>query len=281
MFLPEVAVWLPGMAGRRLGFLLDLAITCRFLCHRTTPVLGAAENILDRVAGVFHEESFHGQLLGMAANFRYYLWMLAILWENDRLSDPRLRNAAQTLIDNGYGDLGDPARPAYERMELRYILDLGGFEGPFPPLHELCRSDPVEAPVDLAYVTEAQAYAVTHAIFFLSDFAARPLSGSTPRGDAAVDPLLGACTRSGHWDLVSELIVCRRALGRPESDLDRLSRSFLCRAQLTDGAMPGPHFDLSERDALPQEEKKAYTFLRCYHTTLATIMCAATGTGTR
>jgi uncharacterized protein DUF6895 len=281
IFLPKMITEPDGVVRRHLGSLLDLAITCRFLCHRKTPVSPAAEKILDGVAEVFQEKSFHDRLLRMAVNFRYYLWILAILWENDRLADPQWRRGAQILIDYGYGDLGNPNRTAYELMELRYILDLGGLDGPVPPLHELCRDDPLEVPISSVDLTEAEAYAATHAIFFLSDFVARPLSGSTPGSDAAVDLLLETFIRSRHWDLVSELIVCRRALGRPESRLDRLGRSSLAKAQLADGAMPGPHFDLAEKDGLAPEKKNAYTFQRCYHTTLATVMCAASSAPSR
>ncbi|MFB9246851.1 DUF6895 family protein [Sphaerisporangium melleum] len=277
-FLPAVAFWPPGTPPRHLSLLLDLAITCHFLCRRRTPVQPAAEKALDGVAEVFHQESFHDQLLHTPARFPYYLWLLAVLWRTDRLRDSHTRATAQRLLDGGYGDLAAATRPPYGLMETRYVLDLGGFEHRLPPLRELYGRTTAGTPISSGQVTEAVAYEVTHAVFFLTDFATRPLPALTPRARGlreAVDRLLGAHIRSGHWDLVSELIACRRALGRPDGLLDRLGRSCLSRAQLGGGALPGPRYDPAERDALPVEKRATYTFVRCYHTTLAAILCAA------
>ncbi|HEY3684171.1 MAG TPA: hypothetical protein VGL93_14075 [Streptosporangiaceae bacterium] len=273
-FVPRAESWTAGPLVRNLGPLLDLAITCHLLRRREVPVLVPADKILDGVAELFLAESYQRAFLGIAERFPYYLWLLAILGDSGRLPDPRLTTTAQALVDRGYGTVADLDRPAHKQLELRYILDLGGFASPLPSMRELRRRNPIETLTDPVPVAEPDVYALTHAIFFASDFATEPIPDLTPQGNAAVNALLGVHAVSGYRDLAAELILCRRALGRPENDLDRLGRACLARAQLASGAVPGPRFDAAEAAALPPGDRDAYAFDRCYHTTLATIVCA-------
>jgi hypothetical protein len=202
--------------------------------------------------------------------------MLAILWRHDRLPDDRLRLAAQRLIDERGADIADPDRPPDRQLELRYILELGGFRSPLPPLGRADIRNTELFPDPRCHLGESGvsgAYRLTHILFFLSRFGQRPLPEFAPQ-ISLVDDVLARYTQVGHWDLVAELVMCRGILGQPASAVEERARTELIRAQLAGGAVPGPAFDLAANAALPRAERVADTFLHCYHSTLAVMMCA-------
>lgn len=281
-FAPPHGSWSVGSVGNGLGNLLDLAIVCRTARgqHLPTPVARLIETCLDRIAEIFHHRSFHDALIRSAPLFLRYLWLLAVLRDVDRLADPLEHAAAQRMVDFGYGDLLAAARSAQETLEASYILRIAGLQAPgVPALGDLYPRCALAWPLDPVYVTEKDAYQVTHMILFLSDMGSHPVLDLTfaerTRAEDEIEELLGLYVAAGHWDLTAELLLCRLALSRPDSRLAGLARTSLLAAQLPDGVVPGSGFDAELSAGLGARERALYVFTRCRHTTLAAVLYMA------
>lgn len=168
--------------------------------------------------------------------------------------------------------------PPHRTMELRYVLDLGGLPHRLPSYSTLYRRTLLRHNVNPIYVTSAEAYVVTHVIFYLSDLGSRRVSGLREREvDGArrlVHELLGIYLVAGNWDLVAELLLAWDCLEGAASALYEFGWSCLLAAQRDDGAIPGTSFGRAE--ACGEVDKPARMFESCYHATLVAALAAAT-----
>jgi hypothetical protein len=186
------------------------------------------------------------------------------------------RRALQSLIDNG--NILLRSRAPHKTLELIHVLELGGFRYRLPSA-VACLQRFGSKPMNLIEMTNDDAYVITHTIFYLSDFGAR-LDFAIPvkqRRDLSwvVHHLLGMCVREGHWDLVGELLLCCHSLRLTGSPLYTVGwRAFLT-AQRPDGAVPGPHYDPAQLNALAASDRREYLFQSCYHTTLVAALAGA------
>ncbi|MFD7643985.1 DUF6895 family protein [Kitasatospora sp. NPDC059795] len=266
--------------------LLELCVAARWLSHaELDPESRAAvERCLDRAALAVARPTLRHKLFRSTGFFQYYAWLLVLLLETGRLPEDE-RAALQRLVDLDHADLHNPSHPAHGLMELRYILDLGGLRHRLPGYQELYAADVLGAPVNPARVSEFEAYAVTHVVFYLSDMAMRPVHTLTAdrraTASGTVEQLLALFLAAGHWDLVAELLLCRRALDMPPSPLADHARDRLLAQQLPDGSFPGPHYLPAAVRALPPDQYADYAFQRCYHTTLVAAMALTLDEGPR
>src|SRR5262249_17131349 len=109
-------------------------------------------------------------------------------------------------------------RIPYRQLELRYILDLGGFSHSLPPYHELWRQTLLAHRPNLMFLFDNDVYSITHVLFYLTDFSARELSFPAARDAQRIHEqvchLLGVHIRRENWDLVGELLMAERCLRR-------------------------------------------------------------------
>ena len=110
----------------------------------------------------------------------------------------------------------------FRLMDLRNVLDAGGFQHDLPQTEALYRSTLLHQRPLPHYLTNADVYCLTHAIFYVTDFGAA-LPGFVGPDDLTghrtlVEQLLGLFVRLGDWDLTSELLLCRRCLISPPVD---------------------------------------------------------------
>lgn len=244
--------WIDDNLGRfsSAAAVLDLAIVCRSI--RTWPRAGG---YLDRIAALSGRLTFDEP--------RHQLWLIAVLLDTGRLGHPALRSAAQRLADTVLRD-HDPSA----RVELRYILEIGGFEHGLAPIDELATRLVQQTVRHPMKADPERGYAFTHLVLYLSDMAARPV----PPGPAAVlgpvaDTLLGVYVEARHWDLTAELLLCRRPLGLSPSVGSRAAHESLVGSIVPRGAVPGPEYEGSE--------DLETVFAQCYHATLATTLYLA------
>ncbi len=269
-----------GPAG---SAVLELAVVCRSLGHRalSTPQRQVVDRGLDAAAEYFHRPGFPEGLLLRPDLFTYLAWLVVVLADSGRLPDRTRLHLVQRLVDAGFGDACHPSRHPHALLELRYVLELGGLRHDLPATADLYRRDVLHTPVDPLYVTDLEAYAVTHVVFYLTDFGARPLDArASVDGDAAVavvDDLLALYLQSGHWDLTAELLSSRRALAAPPGPLACYAAACLRAAQCGDGRVPGPNLDPRQLARLDGDAADRYRFARCYHTTLVAALAAADG----
>jgi hypothetical protein len=124
-------------------------------------------------------------------------------------------------------------------------------------------------------ITHASAYGVTHTVFYMTDFGARPheLPLATRSYLVGALPLwLDLYLAEPHFDLASELVMVDCCAGL-NGDLRRAG-DILAHALLSDGSMPGPLEALMTFASSPADPPSR-TFRENYHTTLVASMAAA------
>jgi hypothetical protein len=143
----------------------------------------------------------------------------------------------------------------------------------------------------IAYLDRADAYSITHTLFYLTDFGNRPLllpDSEQTRIKEIVEALLVHYWRTSYWDLVGELLINLKCLKLGMSICYTGASDAFQRVWLKDGSVP-PHRIESEPDNVdptnngrgPDEDKgpdeRSKIFRRYYHTTLVgALYCAVT-----
>jgi hypothetical protein len=189
---------------------------------------------------------------------------------------PRYRRTIQKIIDRGHIDAVE--RTPWNMMDLRYFLDRGGFRHRLPnfetlyPLSVAHRLPPIPEmrPVDV--------YAITHILFFLSDFGRQDLRAILgERFDetcAYVALLLGTELSRADWDLTGELLLSCTCLGITPRPYFSLAWQALVESQLPDGQIPGPKYDPASPKLQDPDGAAAYRFRCNYHPTLVALLAA-------
>lgn len=148
----------------------------------------------------------------------------------------------QQVVDEGYALAIETE--ASDRLGLRYVLDLGGFDHPLPGYEELYEQTLLARCPSILHLTDDDVYRITHTVLYLSDYGTRRLRGvpddDLPRIRWIVGSLLGLALRASHWDLVSELLLCLRSLAWRPAVVFEAAWDGLLAGQLPDGAVPGP-----------------------------------------
>jgi hypothetical protein len=123
------------------------------------------------------------------------------------------------------------------------------------------------------------AYAITHALFYLTDFGVRPAPLKAVEMNRVVDLVEGLLLhywRTGNWDLVGELLVNLNCIDlncfdRCCSDIYAGAAGAYDAAWRADGALSPRRSNVG--GASGDEE----TFGTCYHPTLVAVLYCATG----
>ncbi len=188
------------------------------------------------------------------------------------LDDELMRGRLQKAIRAGW--LNHTERFPHRAMDIRSCLDACGIECRLPTLDELYRRSILGTPPNPILLSEHDLYALTHVIMFLCDFGMRS-AGVMPREHLdAIAALLSALSvvaaQDHHWDLLAEFLLCWSCLELQETGLIHKAWNALVRAQLADGAVPGP-----------EAKGDVPVFAHLYHTTLVCALAASVRHGKR
>jgi hypothetical protein len=242
--------------------------------------LALAERVVD-------DPGFATRLRRADPYFPYHLNLVALLGILGR-PRPALREECLALLAVGAGGHTRPHKPVLNRLEMRFFLDRAGIAAP-PGLPDTAtlygQSLPALGP-DPLFLDDSETYAFTHALFYATDFGARPLPAGEPDPGLLLETvllLLDVDLTRGHLDLVAELLLCADLLcpagprdgDGPDGDPVTRGWDTLARAQRPDGAVPGPVHRPERLPGLTGEKADAYLFGTCYHTTLAAGLAAA------
>ena len=190
---------------------------------------------------------------------------------------PHLRRLLQRIIDLDYAGLAE--RGSWSNIDLRYHLDAGRFSHRMPDMKALYRATIAYRMPPIPYVRIYDAYATTHALFFVGDFGRRSvrpvLADRLEPTREYVRLLLGTYAFWKNWDLVCELIVCCACLDGFRPALLQSAWRGILGAQQPTGCVTGRRFDARNPDLLRRAGAKNYTFKTCYHATLVALLAAA------
>ena len=246
--------------GFRQKALLELAMLCMWL--RDKPVFRdrRVADFLRFVSCIHANPLFRERLVRVDNTFVQHVATLVALDICAVPVDDHFRSAIQDLLD--HSNVLCTERTSHGMLELRYVLDRGGFRHELPSYEALYESGILSKPLNLLYMSEHDAYTITHALFFLTDFGARPVPGITASRfkdvRSTVEYLLGSYIHRGNWDLVGEFLLSFLCLQFTESPLYRLGLRALVEVQWPDGTVPGPYYDPEKCAGMDELNRRHY-----------------------
>jgi hypothetical protein len=255
------------------GTLLELLVLCRVLRRgrlRDHELIGRAVELAAREV---ERPEFLAGLTRADQAFPYHAYLVALLADAGR-PVPAASGRVATILELGCGDHTGAWRPVQHRLELRYVLDLGGFASTLPTLPALVDQSIVAGAPDPLAIRDDEAYAVTHVVFYGTDFGARRMRATPALADLC-RTMLGVYLGLGDLDLAGEFLLSLSALDAPDCALVGAGWRAVTGAQRPDGAVPSALYDASRWQRLAGDRADAYLFGTCHHTTMVAAMAAA------
>jgi hypothetical protein len=223
------------------------------------------------------EANFYAERVRRDPLRAYYLALPYLMLRAGGYRSPQYEDALRQMRRWGLPEATEVV--PYRRLDRRYFLWRSGWARQEPNWLRLYRDTGLFRWRGSTYVDEEGAYAITHTLFYLTDFGRRPLPLSEAAAErivALVESLLVHYWRLSHWDLVGELLMNLECLDRRGSVFYAgAARAFL-RAWRRDGSVPpSPAAIMDLRSAAPSE-RPSLAFRSCYHTTLVGVLYAST-----
>ncbi|MGW2643018.1 DUF6895 family protein [Streptomyces sp. NPDC001348] len=172
------------------------------------------------------------------------------------LDDPEFRRLIQQSVKGGYAAAFE--RIPYRQLDLLHTLFLCGIEHDLPamdtvlPFTLLCQNP------NVLKLADRDIYALTHTVFYATDFGRRepvwPRGRGTGTAVEILEALLVLAEARANADLVGELLCCLYCLGVDDSEAADRAWAFLESIQEDNGRVNGPdgvihpHMDKGDED---------------------------------
>ena len=160
-------------------------------------------------------------------------------------------------------------------LDREYFLWKSGFRRNEPDWLKLYGNTVLAAAPDALHIDKEATYAITHTLFYLSDWGRRlpPFQeAETARVTSILDCLIVHYWRLRHWDLLGELLANRLAMRARRSRLEAGAATAFLKAWRRDGCIPGEGTEIEGLEKAPASEHESIIFRECYHTTLVGIL---------
>lgn len=237
------------------------------------PLDGDYSALLDQVEEIAARPSYRELIARDEAALLLYAGTYAALRLCGR-EDPEFRQLITQAAAGGYAAVFE--RIPYRQLDLLHTLELCGVAHALPAMDEVLPFTLLCNRPNVLKLTDRDIYAITHTIFYATDFGLRE-----PRWPRDFDPaaavelleaLLVLTLGQENADLVGELLCCLLCLGVRDSDEARRAWEFLMAVQEADGRVNGPpgvvHPGLADGD-------DAYRhWATGYHTTIVAALAA-------
>ena len=250
--------------------LLELACTCMFYerCIQTDRD-PRVRQFISFIHDVWQRPEYRERLVRNPEMLRMY-GMTCIALVHCGAGEHSYHEIFQRVLDQGYATAVEEV--PYRCLDLRNMLDCGGFRHNLPSYISLYQKTLLAATPPLLYLTTEDVYSITHTLFYLSDFGACSvdaiLEEQLPTVRWMIGALLGIFLRLRNWDLVAELLICCRCLRWSPPSVFEAAWEGLLDAQFPDGSVPGPTFSKDKMQQLSESEQRTYYVKQNYHTTL-------------
>jgi hypothetical protein len=167
----------------------------------------------------------------------------------------------------------------YRILDLQYFLWKSGLTKKQPAWHALYKQTTLGKATTSIYLTEDDAYSITHTIFYVTDLGNRnfaAIDSDKARIIPIVESLLFHFNRVSNWDLTGELLISLDCLRARHSWSYMVASKSFQRALRSDGSVPPNRHSRSPKSMDPTR-----LFRRYYHTTLVgAIYCSISLGGT-
>ncbi|MGW5678416.1 DUF6895 family protein [Streptomyces sp. NPDC003860] len=159
--------------------LSELAILTLSAQRSSWPVDTAViTQVLDFLENAHHHPVYRERPFREPEALVSHLIVAAALERGGRLDGHTHRSTVETLVEAS--TVTAPALPPHRTMELRHALDLMGVCHDLPSYATLYRSTMPARPMNPVYVSRAEAYVLTHVVFYATDLGCRLAQGSLP-----------------------------------------------------------------------------------------------------
>lgn len=187
-------------------------------------------------------------------------------------SQPSIERLLRRAVTRGFATLSE--RSTFRLMDTRWtygLLDVGLVR----PVEELLPLSTLGASPHPIYTMNEDNYALTHAIYYLTDFGRRPPLALPQASDQFLDPFLAWNAIRADLDLLGEFLIAALALRQPRSPAFRFAWHLFFKAWDDNRGLVGPEFSSVRFAELCGEEASAYAFSENYHTAfVGGILCA-------
>jgi hypothetical protein len=183
-----------------------------------------------------------------------------------------LSDILSKLVETRYPILRD--LPPSRLMDLCYSLDTMSISNSFPKVASLFKKTLLAKNPPILYLSQLDVYAITHIIFYLSNFGLRKIEETTTSQMHyicwLIDALMGLFLYQKNWDIVAELLMCHQCLNFYSEPLCSIAWNNLMRTQKEDGSLTGAtSTGLTINDEIKGSNN--YEFKENYHTTIVTL----------
>ncbi|MBL8228490.1 MAG: hypothetical protein JNL98_08435 [Bryobacterales bacterium] len=159
-------------------------------------------------------------------------------------------------------------RLPYRQLDLLHFLELAGFKAPWS-YREVCKHTLLCSDPNVVTLSDSDAYAITHALFYMTDFGLRDgdfcARFQRARAVELVEQMLRIYIERENPDLVGELICSLYCLQAPHTSLLTEAWNYLVGIQRDDGHIPGPQHIVPESEGI---------WKSAYHTTIVFVLAA-------
>ncbi|CCK32793.1 hypothetical protein BN159_8415 [Streptomyces davaonensis JCM 4913] len=227
--------------------------------------------LLDQVADVAGRASYRELVVRDEGALLLYAGTYAALRLCGR-EDPDFHRAIEQAVSGGYAACFE--RIPYRQLDLLHTLELAGVDHGLPMVdavlpHTLLCADP-----SAFKLADRDIYAITHTVFYATDFGLRtpkwPDGFDLARTVGLLEALLVLCRRRGNADLVAELVCSLLCLGVHDSAEADRAWTFLADTQEVDGRVDGP--DGVVHPKLGEGNLEYQKWATGYHTTIVTAL---------
>jgi uncharacterized protein DUF6895 len=163
----------------------------------------------------------------------------------------------------------------YRIVDREYFLWRAGVAAEEPDWARLYAETLLARIPNALHVDKEGTYAITHTLFYLTDWGRRPPPFDPEELDRVshiVDCLAVHYWRMRHWDLLGELLLARAGLGPGESRLLSEACAAFLGAWRPEGYVLGEGVEVPGLRESPQTAHAQIIFGECYHTTLVAIL---------
>lgn len=260
----------------------ELSLVCSLACtsSRSDVPRGAYSELASYIwHEVFKHEAMQEYLLSNTSGLPSY--SLYVYLSQCGYEDAVYRRKLEALLEDGYIRAVESV-PSMQ-LDLAHNLTLMGLLPDDISTADLYKMSFLAKHPSLYPLTTADAYTITHTIFFLTKFG-RARSSCFSAGDeayfrVALPRLLEFYLRRGNWDLSAELLLTLRGLGLDQLPVYQQGWMLLLISQNEDGSFTGPDteemegFGEIDRGSDVDDVDEAWVSFRDnYHTTLAVLL---------
>ncbi len=230
------------------------------------------EKIKKYVHAVVLSENFVFNMQNDISLFPFYLTVYVSLRETGVEIDTHREILKNTLRHNYISQI---ERTPWQLIDLKYFLDKGGFENNIPDAKTLYPCSSLYFLPNLIFNRTIDSYAITHILFFLSDFGSKDISEllgeKLSETKLYVETLTKMYTHTRDWDLLGELLISCHILNHRDFALHQKCLHHYLDSQCSDGDFINRTvLDVFDADKTLSKEER---FKANYHPTLVSLFC--------